>query len=94
MLLVTSDQGVDVLIIMEYCPAGNMLDFLRTHRKVFSPVWTRTNDDPDAQLTLMDLVAWAHQVSQAMQFLASRKVCEKTLDVSFFVNCIDMTERQ
>ena len=75
-----------MLVIMEYCSNGNMLDFLRTHRKIFSPVWTTPSNDPNAELTLIDLVLWAHQVAQAMQFLASRKVYDIAHVILLFVD--------
>ena len=75
----TKDRGIDVLIIMEYCEHGNMLDFLRARRDKFCPLTATAsnNNNPDAELTLIDLVTWAHEVAKGMQFLASRKVLDR-----------------
>ena len=74
---VTKDRGINILIVMEYCEHGNMLDFLRARRDKFCPLTAtlpNNNNNPDVQLTLIDLVTWAHGVAKGMQFLASRKV--------------------
>lgn len=61
-------------MIIEYCPYGNLLDFLWKRRDIFDPMWMTASRNPDAQFSTTDLVISAFQVARAMEFLASRKV--------------------
>lgn len=64
----------DLCVIIEYCPYGNLLQFLRNRRELYQSKWQVPTTDPDKQFTLTDLVSAAFQVTRAMEFLASRKV--------------------
>lgn len=75
----TKGRECDVWVIIEYCPHGNMLDFLRMRREIFDPRWTTPTHNPDMQLTAIDLVIVAYQVARAMEFLTSRKCVHRDL---------------
>ena len=60
------------LIILEYCPYGNLKDFLRSRRDIYNPEWKEI--DHHTQLSVTDLVKFAFQISKGMEFLISRKV--------------------
>ena len=64
----------DLCVIIEYCPYGNMLQFLRKRRGWYEPTWLTPSEDPDKQFSVTDLVSAAFQVARAMEFLVSRKV--------------------
>lgn len=69
-----SGRECNLWVIIEYCPHGNLLDFLRKRRELFEPNWTAASRNPDTQFSTTDLVISAFQVARAMEFLASRKV--------------------
>ena len=64
----------DICVVIEYCPHGNMLQFLRKKREMYDPIWLPPTEDPDKQFSMTDVVSAAFQVARAMEFLASRKV--------------------
>lgn len=59
---------------MEYCPYGNMSEFLRNRREIYEPDWLQSTEDHDSKLSITDLVETASQIASGMEFLASRKV--------------------
>jgi serine/threonine protein kinase len=59
---------------MEYCPYGNMSEFLRNRREIYEPDWLQLTEDHDSKLSITDLVETASQIASGMEFLASRKV--------------------
>ena len=61
-------------MIIEYCPHGNLLDFLRKRREIFEATWTTPTEHADETFTTIDLYICALQVARAMEFLASRRV--------------------
>ena len=69
-----SGMGRELWVIIEYCPHGNLLDFLRKRRDIFQPVWTRPTEQADVTFTTIDLYICSLQVARAMEFLASRRV--------------------
>lgn len=69
----------DLCVIIEYCPYGNLLQFLRNRRELYQSKWQVPTTDPDKQFTLTDLVSAAFQVTRAMEFLASRKCVHRDL---------------
>ena len=64
----------ELWVITEYCPHGNLLDFLRKRRDIFEPVWTRPTEQADVTFTTIDLYICSLQVARAMEFLTSRRV--------------------
>lgn len=70
----SSGRERDVWVIIEYCPHGNLLDFLRKRREIFEAKWTTPTEHADETFTTIDLYICALQVARAMEFLASRRV--------------------
>jgi len=66
----------DLNVILEFCPNGSLLNFLRNRRELFQPVWYKNDTDMAKELTYIDLMVICHQVAKGMDFLQSRKVCE------------------
>ena len=64
----------DLWIIIEYCPHGNLLEFLRKRRDIFEATWTTPTEHADVTFTTIDLYICALQAARAMDFLASRRV--------------------
>lgn len=75
----TKGRQGDLCVIIEYCPYGNMLQFLRSKRDLYDPKWLTPSTDPDKQFTTTDIVSAAFQVARAMEFLASRKCVHRDL---------------
>ena len=84
----TGRQG-DLCVIIEYCPYGNMLQFLRSKRDLYDPKWLTPSTDPDKQFTTTDIVSAAFQVARAMEFLASRKVRQLPRPRTNHMVCLD-----
>ena len=61
------------MLIMEYVPYGDLLEFLRKSRGV-QDIFYSCAETFKEQLTDYDLLAFAKQIANGMQFLASRKV--------------------
>ena len=61
-------------VIIEYCPHGSLLNFLRARREIFEPVWFKNETDMENEFTYIDLAMVAFQVARGMDFLASKKV--------------------
>ena len=55
---------------MEYCPHGNLRDFLRNNR----PSLIELTEDMGAQLTFRDLLSIVYQIARGMSYLSSKKV--------------------
>ena len=70
----TKGKESELWVLMEFCPHGNLLDFLRNRRDIFDPKWTVISKDPNSQWTIIDLVNSAYQVARGMEFLSSRRV--------------------
>ena len=61
--------------IIEFCPYGNLSDFLKERRDVFSDSWTRKCDSGyDDDFCFLDMAFAALQVARGMEFLSSKKV--------------------
>ncbi|KAK3700365.1 hypothetical protein QZH41_019735 [Actinostola sp. cb2023] len=75
----TKGREWDILVIIEYCPHGNLHDFLRKQRDLFEPNWAPATEKPDELFTTTDLVITAFQVARAMEFLATRRVTRNVL---------------
>ena len=60
-----------LFLIVEYCPHGNLRDFLRDSR----PSLLDLEDEKAAsQLTFRDLLSMAYQITRGMSYLSSKKV--------------------
>ena len=70
----SSGRERDLWVIIEYCPHGNLLDFLRKRREIFEATWTSPTEHADVTFTTIDLYICALQVARAMEFLVSRRV--------------------
>ncbi|CAB3989347.1 vascular endothelial growth factor receptor 2-like, partial [Paramuricea clavata] len=64
------------LIILEYCPHGNLREFLRTRRDVYEPEW---KDVDNVRLSITDLADFSLHISKGMEFLISRKCIHRDL---------------
>lgn len=74
--------------ILEFCPYGNLREFLQSKRNLYEPTWVKTNYDEDEVLTLANQVTIAQNICEGMQFLASQKV-----RATFFgVHCITLQQ--
>ncbi|PFX31063.1 fibroblast growth factor receptor 3-like [Stylophora pistillata] len=62
-------------LIVEYCPHGNLRDFLRDNR----PSLIKVNEKTAAQLTLRDLLSIAYQIARGMSYLSSKKCIHRDL---------------
>ncbi|KAJ7350230.1 hypothetical protein OS493_037693 [Desmophyllum pertusum] len=69
----TRGRHRDLCVIIEYCPHGSMLQFLRDKRNMYHPTWLPPTEDAAEQFSLTDVVSAAFQVARAMEFLVSRK---------------------
>ncbi len=61
-------------VILEYCPHGSLLTFLRERRDIFEPTWFKNEADMGSELTFIDLTMVGYQVAKGMDFLSSKKV--------------------
>ncbi|ESN95083.1 hypothetical protein HELRODRAFT_102694 [Helobdella robusta] len=71
-----------LLVVVEYAPHGNLKDFLRKRRKKFSkkPLQPHGGDDgDDRELTYGDLLTFAEQIAEGMQYLASKMCIHRDL---------------
>ncbi|XP_022801625.1 vascular endothelial growth factor receptor 2-like [Stylophora pistillata] len=75
----TKGRYSDFCLIIEYCPYGNMLIFLRNRREIYDPTCLPPTEDPDKQFSLTELMSAAFQVARAMEFLVSRKCVHRDL---------------
>ena len=68
------------LIILEYCPHGNLREFLRTKRDIYEPEW---KDVDNVQFSITDVANFALHIAKGMEFLISRKVAYNIIFVKF-----------
>ena len=59
---------------MEYCPNGNLRDFLRNSRNLYSVEEQFLTTDLSQAFGPKNLIYMAWQITQGMTFLISRKV--------------------
>lgn len=78
-LLGACTSSGNLIAIMEYCPHGNLMNFLRERRSVFSSDWCRKSDGYDDEFCLLDVVYSALQIACGMNFLSSRKLIHRDL---------------
>ena len=63
---------------MEYCPNGNLRDFLRSNRNLYNVDEQSLMADISEAFGPKDLVYMAWQIAKGMTFLISRKVRKPT----------------
>lgn len=73
-LLGACTRTKQLMVIMEFAPHGNLLNFLRSRREIYEATWRKTANNPDAEFTLADLVMYSYQIARGMDFLSSKKV--------------------
>ena len=73
-LLGACTKGGNLYAIIEYCPHGNLVDFLRPRREIFVNQWTKETDDLNEVFTLYDATKAALDIAKGMCFLSQRKV--------------------
>lgn len=81
-LLGACTRGKQLMVVMEYAPHGNLLNFLRSHREIYEATWRKTANNPDVEITLADLVMYSYQIARGMDFLSSKKVLSYTSDLA------------
>ena len=59
------------LIVLEYCPHGNLREFLKGKRDIYEPDWKEVDN---VGLSITDVATFALQIARGMEFLISRKV--------------------
>ena len=78
-------KGEKLHVILECCPGGDLLNFLRSKKTIFQPVWFKKETDMENEFTYIDMVMIAYQVAQGMDFLQSRKVTTSVVFVAVLV---------
>jgi serine/threonine protein kinase len=68
---------------MEYCPNGNLRDFLRSNRNLYNVDEQSLMADISEAFGPKDLVYMAWQIAKGMTFLISRKVRKPTIKNMF-----------
>jgi len=62
------------MVILEYCPHGNLLSFIKSRRQIFKPIWSKQHLGMEKEFTMFDLCVAGYQVAKGLKFLADRKV--------------------
>ena len=73
-LLGACTKGGNLCQIMEYCPHGNLMVFLRERRDVFSLQWGKQAVNYNEDFCFFDATFTALQIARGMLFLSERKV--------------------
>ncbi|XP_046453446.1 fibroblast growth factor receptor 1-like isoform X2 [Daphnia pulex] len=72
----------ELLVILEYCPFGNLRTFIINHRDTFvnqvnesgELIASDVENDADEVVTTRKLICWSFQIARGMDYLASKKV--------------------
>ncbi|XP_065668911.1 vascular endothelial growth factor receptor 1 isoform X2 [Hydra vulgaris] len=72
-------KGEKLHVILECCPGGDLLNFLRSKKVIFQPIWFKKETSMENEFTYIDLILIAHQVANGMEFLQSRKCVHRDL---------------
>ena len=59
---------------MEYCPHGDLLNFLQKRRDAFVPQWSKIEMNMEVEVTFIDLANAVFQITRGMEFLESKQV--------------------
>ena len=78
-LLGACTRGGKLCVVLEYCPHGSLLNFLRDRREIYQPVWFKNEPDMSNELTNMDLTMISYQIAKGLDFLASKRVSSRLL---------------
>lgn len=62
------------MVVLEYCPHGSLLSFIKERRQMFKPIWSKQHLGMEKELTTFDLCVAGYQVAKGLDYLASRKV--------------------
>ncbi len=68
-----------LMVILEYCPYGDLSTFLRSKREIFEPSWVKSEKSFESVLTFFDLATVTYQIARGMDYLSSKRV-----RISFF----------
>ncbi|CAB4030749.1 partial, partial [Paramuricea clavata] len=77
----TKGKSSNLWIIMEYCPHGNLREFLQSSRNIYNVDEEALIPDPDQAIGPKTLLYFAWQITKGMTFLISRKVIHRDLAV-------------
>ncbi|XP_028407243.1 fibroblast growth factor receptor 2-like [Dendronephthya gigantea] len=75
----TKGKSSDLWIIMEYCPYGNLREFLRSSRTIYNMEENSLETDPSQAIGPRNLIHFAWEISKGMDFLISRKIIHRDL---------------
>ena len=73
-LLGAHTKTLSLCIMMEYCPYGDLQNFLRSKRDIFKEVWFKNEKDMVNELTYIDLAIFCFQIAKGMDYLTSKHV--------------------
>jgi len=78
-LLGACTRNESLFAIIEYCPHGDLKNFLKSKRSCYSGEWATTLYEQTDHLTLGDLSSIAYQIAKGMAFLHSKKLVHRDL---------------
>lgn len=82
-LLGCCSQDGPLYVIVEYAPHGNLKDFLKKHRPTSEYEVGMHDGTEKKQILQKDLISYAFQVARGMEYLASRRVRNRTENIKF-----------
>ncbi|CAB3981076.1 vascular endothelial growth factor receptor 2-like [Paramuricea clavata] len=75
----TKGKSSNLCIIMEYCPNGNLREFLRNNRSWYNAKEESFDRDLSQVFGPKNLIYFAWQITKGMTFLTSRKIIHRDL---------------
>ncbi|CAB4004164.1 vascular endothelial growth factor receptor 2-like [Paramuricea clavata] len=75
----TKGNSSNIWIIIEYCPHGNLREFLRNNRSRYNAEKESFNQDLSQVFGPRNLIYFAWQITKGMEFLTSRKIIYRDL---------------
>lgn len=66
-------------MLVEYASKGSLREYLRARRPPGMDYTFDVTKVPEEQLTFKDLLSCAYQVARGMEYLASKRVCDRRL---------------
>lgn len=66
-------------VLVEYASKGSLREYLRARRPPGMDYTFDVTKVPEEQLTFKDLLSCAYQVARGMEYLASKRVCLKSI---------------